>query len=433
MQTKIIDNQLISFNFEPNKTMVQKTILHSIFYASVLIFYNSALKAQAPNLGAASSFGVFTAVGAFNNTGNTLIVGDAGTNVGAYADSPTITGTLHVADATSADAATDLATAYSDLFNLTCDSVIGTTLGSNQILSPNIYCLGAASTLSGVLYLDAQNDSTALFIFQIDGAFSAASFSNVVLINSASSCNVFWQVNGQVDIGDSSNFKGIIIANGAINLLGGALVEGKVLSVAGAISLHSNKVITCKQSLIALPITFLSFKIKLLDFAATIAIEWQSINEGQGGGFEVQRLNNNVFETIGFKKGKFSYDGAIENYLFIDYNPFIGNNYYRLKFMDGQGQFTYSTTILAFNGNAIAQANIFPNPYMSRLQIEFILASQVNTYQFQITNVFGIVVKNLVLSDSLTDIDCEAMQSGFYTYRILKADAVLQNGKLLKL
>ena len=169
MQTKIIDNQLISFNFEPNKTMVQKTILHSIFYASVLIFYNSALKAQAPNLGAASSFGVFTAVGAFNNTGNTLIVGDAGTNVGAYADSPTITGTLHVADATSADAATDLATAYSDLFNLTCDSVIGTTLGSNQILSPNIYCLGAASTLSGVLYLDAQNDSTALFIFQIDG------------------------------------------------------------------------------------------------------------------------------------------------------------------------------------------------------------------------------------------------------------------------
>ncbi len=101
--------------------------------------------------------------------------------------------------------------------------------------------------------------------------------------------------------------------------------------------------------------------------------------------------------------------------------------------MDGQGQFTYSTTILAFYGNAIAQANIFPNPYMSRLQIEFILASQVNTYQFQITNVFGTVVKNLVLSDSLTDIDCEAMQSGFYTYRILKVDAVLQNGKLLKL
>ena len=131
-----------------------------------------------------------------------------------------------------------------------------------------------------------------MFIFQIDGAFSAASFSNVVLINSASSCNVFWQVNGQVDIGDSSNFKGILIANGAINLLEGEVVEGKVLSVAGAISLHSNKVITCKQSLIALPITFLSFKIKLLDFAATIAIEWQSINEGQGGGFEVQRLNN---------------------------------------------------------------------------------------------------------------------------------------------
>jgi hypothetical protein len=413
--------------------MVQKTILHSIFYASVLIFYNSTLKAQAPNLGTASSFGVFTAVGAFNNTGTTLIVGDAGTNSGAYNDSPIVTGVVHVVNATSANAATDLATAYNDITALTCDSVIGTSLGGNQTLSPNVYCIGAATGMSGDLYLDAQNDSTALFVFQIDGALSAANFSNIILINKASSCNVFWQVNGQVDIGDSSNFKGIIVANGAINLLEGAFVEGKALSVAGAISLHSNTVSGCQQSLIALPNTFLSFKLKKLAFGATVAIEWQIITEDPSSGFEIERLNNNTFEKIGFKKAKFSNDGQIENYLFIDYNPLIGDNYYRIRYFDARGTIIYSSTIVAVYLNSEKAANIFPIPCVNQLRIEHLLATEMNTYQFQLTNLFGVEILNLLLSEQLTVIDCESMPSGFYTYRILKADTVLQNGKLLKL
>ncbi|MDQ3018002.1 MAG: ice-binding family protein, partial [Bacteroidota bacterium] len=65
-------------------------------------------------------------------------------------------------------------------------------------------------------------------------------FANVVLINGASLCNVFWQINGAFSLGDGSVFNGTIIANGALSFLQGASLFGRGLSTAGAISLQNN-------------------------------------------------------------------------------------------------------------------------------------------------------------------------------------------------
>ncbi|MEO5906647.1 MAG: ice-binding family protein, partial [Saprospiraceae bacterium] len=95
----------------------------------------------------------------------------------------------------------------------------------------------------------------AIFIIKIDGAFSTTSFSNVVLINGASACNVYWQINGAVALGDSSAFRGTIIAEGAISLATGAMLEGRGLSTAGAISTNSN-IVTLNPSCNALAPSF---------------------------------------------------------------------------------------------------------------------------------------------------------------------------------
>jgi len=200
--------------------------------------------AQAPDLGMATSFAVFTATGAFNNLGTTSIVGDIGTNSGAFSGFPpgVVLGSIHVVDGVSAQAAIDTDDAYADVAGLTCGAVIGVTLGNGQILTPNIYCTGAASTLNGNLTLDGEGDPDALFIFQIDGAFATSTFASVTLINGASLCNVYWQINGEFDLGDFSVFLGTVLVNGAINLLEGSSLTGRVLSRAGAISLFSNTI-----------------------------------------------------------------------------------------------------------------------------------------------------------------------------------------------
>ncbi|MBC6995680.1 ice-binding family protein [Neolewinella lacunae] len=198
--------------------------------------------AQAPDLGVATTFSVFTGIGAFNNDGTSMITGDIGTNNGAFAGFPpgTVEGTIHVLDAVSLQASVDVGLAYAQLASLTCDVVLGVGLGNNQTLSPNVYCIGAASTLNGDLILDAQDDPDAIFVFQIDGALSTGANSRVVLINGASLCNVYWQINGAVELGSFSTFLGTLIANGQIEALEGATISGRALATDGAIALHNN-------------------------------------------------------------------------------------------------------------------------------------------------------------------------------------------------
>ncbi len=213
-------------------------IKFSLVIAVILLLLQSFSFGQtAPNLGTTSGFALFTAAGAFNVTGSsTVVTGDVGTNNGAFNGfAPgTLTGTKHVADPTSTLAATDVATAYSDLNQ--GGSVIGVGLGG-QTLTQGVYQTGAASTLNGNITLDGGGNSNALFIIRIGGALSVSASSTVTLINSASLCNVYWQIDGKFDLEDGAIFEGTLIATGAINLLGSSTLLGRGLSTAGAISL----------------------------------------------------------------------------------------------------------------------------------------------------------------------------------------------------
>ncbi|MEO8771513.1 MAG: ice-binding family protein [Ferruginibacter sp.] len=228
-----------------------KKKLHLFLPALILLlFFSTKNFGQAPNLGVTSSFALFSAAGAFSNDGASIVTGDIGTNVGAFTGFPPgiDIGQIHIADPASAQAASDVALAYSALSGTNCGMVLGTTLGNNQVLAPNVYCLGAASTLNGELILDGGGDPTAIFIFQIDGALSTSTLASVTLINGASLCNVFWQVNGAFDLGEGSVFKGTVIANGEITLLEGSSLIGRALTKAGAISLHNNVVNVAMQA-----------------------------------------------------------------------------------------------------------------------------------------------------------------------------------------
>jgi len=211
----------------------------------LLIYFtlNTPIFAQTPDLGSSSSFAVFTAIGAFNNVGAaTNVVGDVGTNVGAFNAFPpgVLVGDIHVADPVSVQAAIDVNLAYAFTAALTCGQVLTSTLGNGQVLTPNIYCIGEAATLNDTLYLDGECNQDAIFIFQINGALSTSTFANIILTNSTSICNVYWQVNGAVSIAENAIFRGNILANGAINLLEAAELYGRALSRDGAVSLANN-------------------------------------------------------------------------------------------------------------------------------------------------------------------------------------------------
>jgi len=201
---------------------------------------------KAPNLASAGCYTVFSSIGALANTAPTNITGDVGKNNNGDAITgwlpAYVTGTLHsLQDASTIQCAIDLSNAYDTLNALVPDITLlyPAQFGNNLVLTPHTYVMNGAATFTDTLYLDAQNNPNGVFVIKIlAGALSTSTYSKVNLINGAQAKNVFWMVQGQVDINNYSVFCGtIIVPVGAINLVNtGVVLNGRALTMNGAIT-----------------------------------------------------------------------------------------------------------------------------------------------------------------------------------------------------
>jgi formylmethanofuran dehydrogenase subunit C len=190
-----------------------------------------------PSLGMASDFALFTSVGAVTNTGITHVTGNVGTNSGSNTGFGNVNGVMHEGDGVAAQCASDVLAAYNTLNATTPTFFVANLLGNGQIVTPGVYSISSATTLNLNLILNAQGNANAVFIFQIQGAFSSGADAQVVLQNGAKACNVYWKIEGLVSLASGTAMKGTIIANnGAINMNSGTTLEGRALTTNGAVT-----------------------------------------------------------------------------------------------------------------------------------------------------------------------------------------------------
>lgn len=214
-----------------------KSKIFNILIAVTLFLIPNLNFAQAPTLGTAADFVLFTSVGAVSNTGITHLTGNVGTNSGLSTGFGNVDGVMHDNDGASATCAADLTLAYNQLNAAVPTFFPAPLLGSGQILNAGVYSIAGPTTLNLDLTLDALGDPTAVFIFQIGGAFSTGANAKVKLVNGAQACNVFWKVEGLVSMGPATLMRGTVIANNAaINMTTNDTLEGRALSTAGAIT-----------------------------------------------------------------------------------------------------------------------------------------------------------------------------------------------------
>ena len=194
--------------------------------------------AQAPSLGTAAGFVLFSSNGAVTNTGISHVTGNVGTNNGSSTGFGNVNGGMHDGDVTSAQCMADLHTAYLLLNAATATNFPAPTLGNGQTLNAGIYSISGASTLNGTLILDAQSNPSAVFIIQIQGSFSTNAASRVVLLNGALACNVFWKIEGLVSMATGTSMKGTVIANNAaISIQTGDTLEGRAMTTDGSLTI----------------------------------------------------------------------------------------------------------------------------------------------------------------------------------------------------
>ncbi len=196
-----------------------------------------------------SSFAVLGGSTVTNTASPTVVTGDLGVSPGSavtgFPPGTVVGGTIHAADAVAAQAQSDLTTLYTSLAGTACNTdLTGQDLGG-MTLTPGVYCFATSAQLTGTLTLDAQGNPNAVFLFKIGSTLTTASAASVLLVNSASSCGVFWQVGSSATLGTGTSLAGSIVALTSITLNTGAGVTGRLLARNGAVTLDDNHVTLC--------------------------------------------------------------------------------------------------------------------------------------------------------------------------------------------
>ena len=389
----------------------------------------------APVLNAISCFAIFTSDGAVTNTGTTNVVGDIGTNnTTASGFNPAgVVGVIHsLPDLSTSQGDSSLDSLYTYLSGLPFDIELSfpALFGRSQVLTPNVYIMNAAAALTDTIFLNAQGDSSAVFVIRIMGALTTGPSPQVVLIGNAKAENVFWQVEGAVTISTGGNFCGIIVANnGAIVLNTGVFLNGKALSTTGAITSANGHVISGTICSFPLPIELMSFTASVKD--GYVELNWATASELNNDYFDVERSFDGInFTSISKVDGAGNSTQTL-NYSIVDDTPLTGISYYRLKQTDYDGKTSYSDLeAVEFNNRNDYSLDIYPNPF----SVETSLHTNENLKDASLIfyNSNGQIVKQIEnISGQTFTVNRDNLSRGLYFVNLLQNSEVLATSKLI--
>jgi ice-binding like protein len=252
MKTSV--NKNTAFNFSP---------MIACLAVAVMFARQDAAAAPAPvNLGTAGNFAILAKSG-ISTIPTSAITGNIGVSpidstaltgfslaldgTGQFATSLQITGKAYASDyavptpVNLTTAVGDMQTAYTDAAGRTTPDF--TELGAGEIggltLVPGLYKWGTDVLISSDVTLNGS--PTDVWIFQIAGKITEANGKKVFLSGGALAKNVFWQAFGDVALGTTAHFEGIILSHSAISLATDASINGRLLAQT-AVTLDSSTV-----------------------------------------------------------------------------------------------------------------------------------------------------------------------------------------------
>jgi hypothetical protein len=212
---------------------------------NIMLSSNSQAAAVALTFSSADNFAVL-AGSTITNTGSTTISTDLGLSPGTSVTGfppGIVSGISHVTDGAALAAKADLVLAYNDAAGQTPTVTYPAPQDLGGLtLTPGVYKDATSFAVTGTLTLDAQNDPTAVWIFQAGSTLTTASNSVIELKNGAQACNVFWQVGSSATLGTDTAFIGSILAMESITLNTRASVNGRVLARNAAVTLDTNAI-----------------------------------------------------------------------------------------------------------------------------------------------------------------------------------------------
>lgn len=188
------------------------------------------------------------------------------------------------------------------------------------------------------------------------------------------------------------------------------------------------------------PVELISFNALIKN--ENIELNWITASELNNQGFEIQKLQDYEIArsqdwiTIGFVDGKGT-SSEMNEYSFIDENPTKGKSSYRLKQLDLDGTYNYSSEIeIEFSPvNKFSLEQNFPNPFNPATMISYQLPVSSKVI-LKVYDILGNEIATLIDDEVPAGIheiifDAANLSSGVYYYTLKAADHISVRKMLL--
>jgi hypothetical protein len=141
-------------------------------------------------------------------------------------------------------AAADLITLYNELIAYPGGVTHPLVFGNGEILSPGVYDIGGAQSISGTLTMDGGGNPNSLFIIRGPGAFTSVAGATIVLTGNAKPENIFWVSGAAMSTGAGTIMIGTMVGGGAgagaVSLGANTNHIGRMFTKSGAVSIGAS-------------------------------------------------------------------------------------------------------------------------------------------------------------------------------------------------
>ncbi len=177
----------------------------------------------------------------------------------------------------------------------------------------------------------------------------------------------------------------------------------------------------------AVPVELISFNAELVN--GNVLLNWNTATETNNKGFEIERSDDSFkWIKIGYTEG---YGSSVSNhtYSFTDKDISAGKYNYRLKQLDFDGSFKYSSIVQVNVGNGAADFSLeqnYPNPFNPETVINYQLPAN-NFVSLKVFNVLGqeiitLVNKYMEAGRHSVKFNGDKLPGGVYIYRLSTGD-----------
>ncbi|MBD0364484.1 MAG: T9SS type A sorting domain-containing protein [Flavisolibacter sp.] len=175
-----------------------------------------------------------------------------------------------------------------------------------------------------------------------------------------------------------------------------------------------------------LPVIFNSFYVKPVNTG--VALIWNVGAEQHVNGYEIQRsADGKNFTKIGFVPARHE-----SSYSYTDITSQTGSNYYRIRSVDNDGQYKYSSVVLHKTVKSSIEMKAFPIPAKDVVTVQH--ATITNNSQINILSLDGKIIKAITPAAGAqqTVINLSTVNTGIYLLQFNSGNGEIETMKLIK-